>query len=640
MTIPPFLYRSVLTGALSLTALLSWAGDCSAATYVVQNTNSSGSGTLRAALASALTDTDSSDTITFAPGVTGTISTGGMEFLVGKSVTITGPGANLLTVTGGNSSRVFNFVNILATDSLSGLTLTAGSAGLQSGGAVSSLGTLTLTGCAVTGSSASYGGGLFSAGPLTVTGCTFSGDTASFGGGLCSQFTATVTNSTFSGDTATVSGGGLFTLAGLSVVNNTFAGNSAPSGGGLYDSAPTAVTVTASLFAGSTGGDLATAGGQVTSGGSNLLGDAGPSAFSAAGSHDQFGVSLASVNLGPLAANGGPTPTCAVLAGSPAIGGDSVRATTTDQRGTARTSARHTVGAFEFVLAAPVQHTHLLWTTQGSTGGSASLWTLRADGSYPTPPVYGPISGWTARIIADGPDGKTRLLWTRADGRNAVWTIDPTGSIVSTPGYGPYSGWNVASLAVGADNLTRLQWKHSPDGQSSVWTVAGDGSFTSTVGYGPYGSAGNWTASALAVGGDGLSRLLWGNGSGQFSVWTLQAGGITSTPAFNPAGFTATAIAGGPDTNSRLLLNRTDGAAAVWTVDVPGNMTSTPLYGPMAGWAAQGLAVGPDALSRVLWNRTDGASAVWTVNADGSVTSTPLYGPIAGWSAVSLSVGP
>src|SRR5262250_1653101 len=63
-----------------------------AATITVTNTNDSGPGSLRQALANA----NNGDTINFA--VTGTISLFNGELLIGKNVTIAGPGANQLTI--------------------------------------------------------------------------------------------------------------------------------------------------------------------------------------------------------------------------------------------------------------------------------------------------------------------------------------------------------------------------------------------------------------------------------------------------------------------------------------------------------------------------------------------------------------
>ena len=65
-----------------------------ATTITVTNSNDSGPGSLR----QALIDANDGDTITFA--VTGTIALTSGELLVDKSITISGPGAESLTVNG------------------------------------------------------------------------------------------------------------------------------------------------------------------------------------------------------------------------------------------------------------------------------------------------------------------------------------------------------------------------------------------------------------------------------------------------------------------------------------------------------------------------------------------------------------
>jgi hypothetical protein len=79
--------------------------------------------------------------------------------------------------------------------------------------------------------------------------------------------------------------------------------------------------------------------GTFVSGGHNLIGvvDGFATGFGAAS--DQLGTSSDPLDplLGPLANNGGPTQTHALLAGSPAIDkGDNTGAPATDQRGVAR----------------------------------------------------------------------------------------------------------------------------------------------------------------------------------------------------------------------------------------------------------------------------------------------------------------
>ena len=84
--------------------------------------------------------------------------TGGVLQPTNGPVVINGPGANVLSISGNNSSRIF-LVNDNVGLSLSGLTLTNGRApGGADGGAILNQGALSLTSCAVTASAAGYGG--------------------------------------------------------------------------------------------------------------------------------------------------------------------------------------------------------------------------------------------------------------------------------------------------------------------------------------------------------------------------------------------------------------------------------------------------------------------------------------------------
>src|SRR5688500_3911057 len=89
----------------------------------VTNKNDSGAGSLRQAITSSV----SVETITFAAGVTGTITLTSGTLLIDKSLTIQGPGANLLTVSGNNAVLVFNTAYGDFDITLSGLTIANGS---------------------------------------------------------------------------------------------------------------------------------------------------------------------------------------------------------------------------------------------------------------------------------------------------------------------------------------------------------------------------------------------------------------------------------------------------------------------------------------------------------------------------------
>jgi hypothetical protein len=112
------------------------------ATYIVTNLNDIGFGTLRQAVANA-NGSGGADTITFLPGLAGTIPLIAGELVLTGDVTISGPGSAVLAVSGNNISRVFQIASG-ATATISGLTITSGQApaggGFYNGGTLLSLG--------------------------------------------------------------------------------------------------------------------------------------------------------------------------------------------------------------------------------------------------------------------------------------------------------------------------------------------------------------------------------------------------------------------------------------------------------------------------------------------------------------------
>ena len=230
----------------------------------VRNTNDSGPGSLRDALAIA----DDGDTID-ATGVSGTILLTSGELQIIHNVTINGPGAANLAVNGNATSRVFE--NFAWNVTISGLTITNGfPADANGGGGILNHGGLTLTDSSVGSNMAGFnlstsnGGGISNAdgATLTVTGSTINSNFGGCrGGGIyASNAQLTVMNSTISGNWASQRaqcagiGGGIFYNGSgtLTVMNTVISGNSAVFGGGIGSDLPfsTTATITGSTISG------------------------------------------------------------------------------------------------------------------------------------------------------------------------------------------------------------------------------------------------------------------------------------------------------------------------------------------------------------------------------------------------------
>ena len=203
---------------------------------------------------------------------------------------------------------------------------------------------------------AGNGGGIANSGTLSITDSTFStnattgGSVGMFagigdGGGIENSGTLSLTNSTLSGNLANDSGGGIADSGTVSISYVTADDNAATTGGGvaITSGAESVVASIDSIFQNTQGGNVSVAAGSFHSSGHNLFSDT-PGV-----SVDPTDLVNTDPMLGPLANNGGPTLTQALLPGSPALdAGIPVPGITTDQRGGLRPSSGATdIGAFQ-----------------------------------------------------------------------------------------------------------------------------------------------------------------------------------------------------------------------------------------------------------------------------------------------------
>lgn len=439
----PLIRRAVgLAIALALPAMLAigmfWVASVQAAGIVVTSAADGaladdGECTLREAIFNANTDTTAgssdcaagsgADTITFAAALDGQaiqLSTigdtivGPSALVITSTLTLQGSIGSGITITRDSSVanlRLFS-VEIAGQLTLSNLTLANGRALGDTPAAAGSDGTARLGGAILSSggmitlidSTLSDNVALGAAGAASAAGAGGAGGAAMGGAIYADGGSVHIRNSTFSNNSVTGGAGGVGLATDgpsgqgqrggvygrdgtLIVVNSTLSDNLADQGGGIFNQSANltaTLALTNTIIANNLGGtDLEVSGASglvpLSSGNNNLVeSQSGYLGGIAATSDPQ---------LGPLANNGGPTQTYALLAGSPALDvGSSTGVPTADQRGQPRGTVD--IGAYEAhpwlsdsldqstnedtPLALPVQVGDMTLTSSGLTIGADS----------------------------------------------------------------------------------------------------------------------------------------------------------------------------------------------------------------------------------------------------------------------------
>jgi predicted outer membrane repeat protein len=216
---------ATLSRVVSLGLALGASADVSANTYLVTSAaDDNTSGTLRMAVASA--DAAPPSTVQFDPSLTNsTITLTNGQIPVTTVVTVQGPGAAHLTVSGNNASRIFQVTGKLT---ISGLTLTAGNSSGK-GGAINAVNSnLTLQDAVLSGNSAQDGGAIYaggSAATTTLTNVVIQNNTANARAGisLLHGTDVLISASVISGNSAQLCCGGGYVgqLSGTTTISNS-----------------------------------------------------------------------------------------------------------------------------------------------------------------------------------------------------------------------------------------------------------------------------------------------------------------------------------------------------------------------------------------------------------------------------------
>jgi hypothetical protein len=306
-----------------------------------------------------------------------------------------------------------------------------------------------------------FGGGIANEGMLTVSNCTFNGNSSQGEGGALSN------------------GGNGVATAVATILACTISGNTADLGGGIanFDT----LTLRSVIVAGNTegtGGQGPDVFGAVRSAsGFNLVGDGtGMTGISNGVNNNLVGSASAPIDprLGPLADNGGPTQTMALLADSPAIDRGDPGLPAIDQRGVSRDFHQPDIGAFEF-----------LGTPTPTPSPSPTIFAVGADaGAAPLVNVYDAQTGALLSSFAafDLPfRGGVRVAVARLNGQDVV-----------IAGAGP-GGFPLVSVFDASGHLLSSFFAFAPAFHGGVYVAAGDlhgdGGLEVVVGAGPEADA-------------------------------------------------------------------------------------------------------------------------------------------------------
>jgi Ca2+-binding RTX toxin-like protein len=605
-------------------------------------------GTLRYAVNQANTDAGHgiSDTIVFNTAQMGTstitLQQGQLELKAGSGTTPTTTtisGGNQVTLSGNQANRIF-LVDAGAHAVLDGLTLKNGAAASGNGGAIDNAGTLTVSNSTLCNNAATNGGAVYNENGASVTlsaDAVVNNSAVTGGGGLRNgSGSMTLSNTTVSGNSAASAGGLLNDGGTLSVTGSTVARNTATANGGINNNGGQ-LTLLNCIVACNAGGDVT---GAVAAASSyNLIATGTGMTGIANGDAQHNLVGTAANPLDPrltaLVNDGGPSPTLALLSGSPALGaGAAVTGITTDQRGLPRTASTD-IGAFQtqpaasfavtapatVIASVPFSVTVNAKDQNGNAvynyAGPVTLTSSDGQKVYSTPDTVALLNGTATVPVTLNTAGGVTLKATAGSvtGTTAGISVSPAVAsfAVSAPSAATAgTGFNVTITALDAYGNTVAGYNGpvtltSSDGQTVTVTPA---SITMTGG----------TAT--------VSATLKTAGTVTLTAMTGSIQGTSGQVTVSPAAAASFAIAA-PGT----VGVGTGFAVTLTARDAYGN--TVPTYSGAVTWSrsdGQPVAVTPSTLT---WSNGT-ASATVTLNALGTPTLRAGAGSVSGSASVAV----
>jgi len=173
----------------------------------------------------------------------------------------------------------------------------------------------------------------------------------------------------------------------------------------------------------------------------------------------------------------------------------------------------------------------LLWQ---DSAGDLAVWFMNASTTTSTASLgtVAPSSTWSIIGSSTG-----SILWRDSAGDLALWQVN--GSTVQSSALGAVpSNWVVYALGdFDGDGNPDILFRDSSSGTVAIWFLNGSGNVQSTASIGLVPTSTTWQITETGdFNGDGISDILWTDGSGNLAIWFMNGSTISSTASLGNVG--------------------------------------------------------------------------------------------------------